>query len=576
MPVIIHDAVAQQWLHFRNVVRIVSADTIEEVVPALKTVESMAAEKGLYAAGYISYEAAPSFDSAFRVRPPSSFPLLWFGIYTAPDVIELPHSPSGDAFIPGPWMPSIDERVYTDAIMHIKECIARGETYQVNYTYRLHAHFSGDPWPFFLRIVQAQQADYGAYLDTGRFVVCSASPELFFHLEGSRLTARPMKGTASRGSTLSEDKAQAVWLCHSEKNRAENVMIVDMIRNDLGRIAKTGSVEVRSLFDVERYPTLWQMTSTVSAESGDSVCGIMRALFPSASITGAPKPRTTGIIAALETTPRNIYTGCIGFIAPGRKAQFNVAIRTVLIDRESMRAEYGVGGGIVWDSSSDQEYLECQVKTLLLQRTPREFSLLETILWTPDESFFLLDYHLKRLRDSAEYFDIPANMGRVRGKLAVIERSLSRCPHKIRLLVSQEGAIICESSQLSKSAGRGPVRLRLASLPVDSSNRFLYHKTTHRELYDSARAAAAGSEDTLLWNERGEITETTIANVIVKIDGELTTPPVSCGLLPGTYRAWMIDRKKVRERVVMVTDLPRCEAIYIANSVRKKRKAILV
>jgi len=385
-----------------------------------------------------------------------------------------------------------------------------------------------------------------------------------------------MKGTAPRGLTLSEDKIQKEWLYNSEKNRAENVMIVDMIRNDMGRIAITGSVEVPHLFDVERYPTVWQMTSTVSAESDASVCEIVCALFPCASITGAPKPHTTEIIAGLETTPRNIYTGCIGFIAPGRKAQFNVAIRTVLIDRKLMQAEYGVGGGIVWDSTSSEEYKECQVKALVLMKTPTEFSLLETMLWMPDNKYFLLDYHLRRVRDSAEYFGIPLNIDCIRRNLTKIEVTIKNCPHKVRLLISQDGAISCESVQLKDSAQRCPVRLRLASIPVDSSNPFLYHKTTNRKIYDSVRVAAADCDDTLLWNERGEITETTIANVIVKLDGELVTPPVSCGLLPGTYRAWMIDRKKVKEKVIMVDDLKRCEAIYIINSVRKKRKAILM
>lgn len=574
--VVIHDSVTKRWLHFHDTRHIIATNSIEGVVPALNKVEEMVAKQGLYAAGFISYEASPAFDSALKVRPPSSFPLLWFGLYTAPDIMSFPCAPSDDPCIPIHWTPSVDLAEYHEALARIRECIARGETYQVNYSFRLRAPFSGDTWSFFLRIAQAQQSEYGAYIDTGQFVVCSASPELFFHLNGRKLVARPMKGTAPRGLTLSEDKVKADWLYNSEKNRAENVMIVDMIRNDLGRIAQTGSVEVQCLFDVERYPTVWQMTSTVSAESDASVCEIVRALFPCASVTGAPKPRTTEIIAGLETAPRNIYTGCIGFISPGREAQFNVAIRTVLVDRELMQAEYGVGGGIVWDSSSDEEYRECRVKALVLVETPAEFSLLETMLWRPDEKYFLLDYHLRRVLDSAEYFNIPVNIDRVREKLAHLDGSLQQCPHRIRLLISQDGAVSCESSPMDDSARKCPVRLRLASFPVDSSNPFLYHKTTNRKIYDSVRAATADSEDTLLWNERGEITETTIANIVVRLDGELVTPPVSCGLLPGTYRAWMIDRKKVRERVIMVDDLKRCETVFIINSVRKKRRAVLM
>ena len=573
--IVIHDAVTRKWLHFHDPRLIVAAYDSEEVVPALERVEAMVVERGLYAAGFISYEASPAFDSALRVRPSSSFPLLWFGMYAAPDAAGLPYAASDGPCLPADWVPTVDHAAYKKAVVRIREYIARGETYQVNYTFRLRAPFNADEWPLFLHLVRAQQAEYGAYIDTGRFVVCSASPELFFRLHGRTLTARPMKGTAPRGLTLSEDNARAEWLYNSEKNRAENVMIVDMVRNDMGHIAFPGSVRVPRLFDVERYPTVWQMTSTVSAESDASVCEIIRALFPCASITGAPKPRTTGIIADLETTPRNIYTGCIGFIAPGRKAQFNVAIRTVLVDRELAHAEYGVGGGIVWDSSSEEEYTECRVKALVLQKTQTDFSLLETLLWTPDEKYFLLDYHLRRMRDSAEYFGIPVNIDLVLEKLAEFENTFPQCPLKVRLLISRDGTISRESMRLNDSAGEFPVRLRLASMPVDSSNPFLYHKTTNREIYRSIGVAASDSEDTLLRNERGEITETTIANIVVRLDGELVTPPVSSGLLPGTYRAWMIDRKKVKERVITVDDLKRCDSISVINSVRKEREAVL-
>jgi para-aminobenzoate synthetase / 4-amino-4-deoxychorismate lyase len=575
---VIHNAQEKQWLHFRNVRQIITANTVDEVVPVLHTVERMVNEQGFYAAGFIGYEASPAFDPSFSVRslPSSSFPLVWFGLYTVPEIIEFSDVPLFSSKISAHWNPSIDRLVYNEAISRIKDYIARGETYQVNYTYRLHAPFSGDPWLLFLRIIQAQQAEYGAYLDTGRFAVCSASPELFFHLNGSGLLARPMKGTASRGRTLSEDKARADWLYNSEKNRAENIMIVDMIRNDLGRIAETGSVKVRRLFDIERYPTVWQMTSTVTAESSASVCEILSALFPCASITGAPKTNTTGIIASLESTPRNIYTGCIGFVTPERKAQFNVAIRTVLVDRELKLAEYGVGGGIVWDSSSDEEYEECRTKSQVLIKKTEVFSLLETLLYSQEEEYFLLDYHLRRLRDSAEYFGIPVNMDHVLQKLENIEKSFSNSPQKVRLLISQAGDISCEFSPLDYNAHTLPVRLRLASKGVDSSNPFLYHKTTNREIYESVLTDSKECDDILLWNERGEITETTIANVVFRLQGELLTPPVACGLLPGTYRAWLLDRNIIGEKIITLDDIKRCDSVFVINSVRKKRKAVLI
>jgi len=573
--VVIQDATACRWLHFREPSRVIQANSIEEVVAKLRLIERMVTEEGLYAAGFISYEAAPAFDAALRVRPLDSFPLVWFGLFARPDALESPPAFTGSTYTLGEWTPSVSRTEYDRAVKQIKEYIARGETYQLNYTFRLRAPFSGDAWPLFLELAQAQQAEYAAYIDAGRFAICSASPELFFRLDGRRLISRPMKGTAARGRTLSEDNARAEWLFNSLKNRAENIMIVDMMRNDMGRIASVGSVEVPSLFDVERYPTVWQMTSTVTATTDASLCDIMGALFPCASVTGAPKPRTMHIIANLETASRRVYTGCIGFIAPNRKAQFNVAIRTVLIDREKKEAEYGVGGGIVWDSVSSDEYTECEIKARVLTERRRHFSLLETMLWTPNDGYFLLTYHLQRLRDSAAYFGFRADVERIQRELASLAASLPREPHKVRLLVGQDGAVSFQAIPLDGTTNPEPLRLQLAPTPVDFADPFLYHKTTHRRVYEVARAACSDGDEALLWNERGEITETSIDNVVVQLDGELVTPPVECGLLPGTFRAWLLDQGKVREKVVTIEELKRSERIYVVNSVRKWREAVV-
>ncbi len=295
------------------------------------------------------------------------------------------------------WEPSICRKTYEAGIQKVRELIRKGDTYQVNYTYRLRAGFAGDPWALFAGMVQAQGAHYSAFIHAGDWVICCASPELFFRRQGADLLCRPMKGTSPRGLWSADDAAQAEALRTSVKNQAENVMIVDMVRNDLGRVARLGSVGVRSLFDVEKYPTLWQMTSTVKCETSASVPEIFGALFPAASITGAPKVRTMAIISELEDSPRRIYTGSIGFIAPGGFAQFNVAIRTVLIDRHAQAAEYGVGGGIVWDSVPETEFEECQTKSRILTTPRPQFALLETMRWTPKEGFYLLDLHLRRL-----------------------------------------------------------------------------------------------------------------------------------------------------------------------------------
>ncbi len=398
------------WLSFRNPVEVLAVHDLAGVRPALEKISETVENQGLYAAGFLAYEAAPAFDPALQVRPPGSLPLLWFGLYPAPETVPPPGQGDPASYALGEWRPSVSLAEYLHAFNCVKEHIARGETYQVNYTYRLRADFSGSAWDLFLHLARAQQANYSAFLDLGDYAICSASPELFFRQDGARLTSLPMKGTAPRGRTLAEDQALIDWLHHSEKNRAENVMIVDMIRNDLGRIAAIGSIHVPRLFDIERYPTVLQMTSTVNAETEAGFPEIMAALFPCASITGAPKVRTMQIIAALEGTPRGLYTGCIGYLAPGRQAQFNVAIRTVTIDRLSSQAEYGVGGGIVWDSEGEDEYQECKIKARVLAQAPPAFDLLETMLWEPESGYFLLQEHLSRLAASAEYFQFTADL----------------------------------------------------------------------------------------------------------------------------------------------------------------------
>jgi len=573
---LVRDEASGEWLLFTNPVETFEATRIKEVVPMLLRVERAVAENGLYAAGFVSYEAAPAFDTVLTVRPPDSFPLLWFGVYTRAESFRFPRPSEHHGGERPAWTPSVGRAEYHRAVARIRELIAAGHTYQVNYTFRLHAPFEGDPWDLFQGLFHAQKAGCAAYIDTGRFVVCSSSPELFFRLDGREIVSRPMKGTAPRGLTLPEDESVKLWLHRSAKNRAENVMIVDMVRNDLGKIAVTGSVHVPGLFDIERFPTVWQMTSTVRAETDASFVEILGALFPCASITGAPKHRTMEIIADLETTPRHVYTGTIGFMRPGRSAQFNVAIRTVLIDRSAGRAEYGVGGGILWDSTSDDEYSECRTKARILTERIPGFSLLETMLWTPDGGFFLLDYHLRRLRESAVYFGFRADIDRIREKLSSVAAVLPGKPHKVRLLVSEDGGTACETSLLDVAEKEGLVTVGLSAKPVDSSCRFLYHKTTNRGIYDTLRSFRPECGDVLLWNERDEITETTIANVVVELDGELLTPPVKSGLLPGVFRAWLLDTGAVREKTIRLEDLDRIDRLFLVNSVRKQREARLV
>ncbi|NWG06768.1 MAG: aminodeoxychorismate synthase component I [Chloroflexi bacterium] len=551
------------WLYFTNPQRLIVAHTLSEVLPALREIEDQVEKNGWHAAGFISYEAAPAFDPAHTTKLVTGFPYLWFGLYPSPRLISKPKPDSVKPTLN--WLPLTDRDTYNAAIEQIKSRIAEGQTYQVNYTMLLQAEFHTDPWNFFLHITQGQ-SDHAAYVDTGRYVIASASPELFFRLEGDTIIGRPMKGTVRRGRTPLEDREQAQWLRNSEKNRAENVMIVDMIRNDLGRIAKTGSVSVPELFTIEKYPTLWQMTSTITAQTGASLGQIFTALFPCASITGAPKVSTTKIISELEISPRKIYTGSIGYIEPNRKATFNVAIRTALINRESRSAEYGVGGGVIWDSTSIDEYAEALLKArVLTEETPR-FSLLETMLWTPEEGFFLREKHIERLLASADYFDFFVSKEKVEEKLNRTGSSF-KFPQRIRLLAGQQGDITIENKPFQ--AEDRPLRICLANTPVNSNDIFLFHKTTHRFVYETAKKFYPDCDDVLLFNERGELTEFTIGNLVVEMDGNLFTPPVSCGLLPGTFRSHLLETAQVEERTVQVGELQRCTKVFLVNSVRK-------
>ena len=602
---------AGRWLHFSNPDKMLRTERIDEVLPMLREAE----QSGLYVAGFVSYEAAPAFDSALKTRDAEGFPLLCLGLFHAPEVWERIEEAPTASFEVGELVPSVSKEEFARSIGEIKERIAEGATYQVNYTYRLKAGFSGDAWAFFYELVYGQQAEYAAYIETDEYAICSASPELFFSCNEGRIVSRPMKGTARRGRTFSEDWQQAESLRNSEKDRAENIMIVDMIRNDIGRVAKPGSVETTSRFDVEKYPTVWQMTSTVQGKIRTedrkeskgpaglgALCGlgvnttvaVMQALFPCASITGAPKTKTMEIIRGLETTPRKIYTGSIGFVTPQGEACFNVAIRTALIDRAGGTLEYGVGGGIVWDSNAEAEYEETLTKARVLTQPRPDFQLLETLLWEPGSGLFLLNEHMQRLGKSAAYFDVPLEIYAIHNELDRVGSTFDATPHRIRLLVSRDGAFEIQSFPIEQGRACSPsappvlseadgrtagtavptLKIVMAKEPVDSQDIFLFHKTTHREVYEKAKADFPEAYDVILWNERGEVTEGCIANVVIRKEGKLVTPPVECGLLAGTFREHLLKSGEIEEGVIRVEDLRCAEEVFLVNSVRKWHKAV--
>ena len=555
-----------QPLCFTEPIEVIAAETVAEVIPALHRVQE-ANEAGLYAAGYIAYEAAPAFDSALTVHPSiPGLPLLWFGLFDKPRDM-----PKAEQNISGPvegLQPDTDIKEYQEAIHSIHAGIEAGSFYQVNHTFRLGAEWREDGLGLYRRLIEASGAKYSAFLNLGRHQIISASPELFFHREGSRLSTRPMKGTRPRGRWCEEADAIAAELACAEKDRAENLMIVDLLRNDLGRIAVNGSVKVPKLFEIEQYPTLWQMTSTVEAEipAALGLVDIFTALFPCGSVTGAPKVSAMKRIAALESSPRGPYCGAIGTISPSGEAVFNVAIRTAVIDTETRRLQYGVGGGIVWDSTAESEYEEALSKAAILAAETPKFELLETLCWE-DGGYTLRERHLARLLSSANYFRVPVSRSAAEAALDDAAASFGEAKMRVRLLIASDGVPRIES-RLLLPLPEFPLSAVLASIPVNKNDPFLCHKTTNRAVYEAHMRAHPEAFDVLLWNEEGELTEFTIGNLVIKNDEGLWTPPRECGLLGGVLRAQLLSEDKLCERILRREDLTAATSVWLINSVR--------
>ena len=551
-------------LTFSDPHKVIIANTIEEVLPSFQMIQD-AIDDGYYAAGFLSYESAAAFDPAYRVKEEHSMPLLWFGIFSEPQHMSL--SSSGTYSLTK-WNSSVSMDEYRESIMSIKQSIENGDTYQTNYTIRLNSQFHGDDIALFQKLKKAQASNYCAYINTGEHSILSASPELFFHLDGDQVTARPMKGTIERGKSFAEDEANASWLYQSEKNRAENVMIVDLLRNDLGILAEPGTVHVPKLFEIEQYPTVHQMTSTIAAKISENIqlVDIFKALFPCGSITGAPKISTMEIISNLEKSPREVYCGAIGYITPNQEAIFNVPIRTVVVDQKTGKATYGVGGGITWDSTAEGEYHEVLAKASLLEEDRPDFQLLESLL-LQDGEYFLLEEHLTRLKNSAKYFGISVDVENAQITLHDFARKNSLGASKIRLLSDKNGELTIESQPITQL--ETPLMVTLADEPLDKNNPFLYHKTTNRVIYSHFQKKYSHVFDVLLWNEDGELTEFTNGNIVLEIDGILWTPPINSGLLAGTYRERLIKEETIHEKVLTITDLRKSKKVWFINSVRK-------
>lgn len=569
-------------LLFTEPVRPLTASHLGEVPAVLAAVDEAVAD-GAYVAGYLAYEAGYAFEEhSFEEMVPSLLPqpLAWFGVYESPTVLtkeevtELLDPQAGQGFEVDEAHLTIGRAAYREKIAAIKSSIREGDVYQINFTDRVEFQCSGSPVALYAALRQRQRVPYSAFLNLGDTTILCLSPELFFRREESRILTRPMKGTVHRGRTVQEDADLRAWLAADAKSRAENLMIVDLLRNDLSRVCEPGSVQVPDLFTTETYETLTQMTSTVEGQlrKDTSYADIFAALFPCGSVTGAPKIRAMQIIHDLEAGPRGVYCGGIGYIAPDRRATFNVGIRTLVIS--GTQGRMGTGSGIVWDSDADAEYDECVLKTQFLTRKAgtmiTEFDLFETMR-SEDGSIALLDLHIDRMRESAAYFGFPFKEQSFRnGVDAMLDTWAPSGAWKVRVMLNKEGRYEASAEGIDDApAAFG--RVVFAEEPIDSTDPFFYHKTTNRAVYEVAfeQAQAQGFDEVLFLNERGEVTEGSRTNLFIQKGDTLLTPPVSSGLLNGVYRRHLLaTRSGVQEQVLYPEDVQQADAVFLCNAVR--------
>jgi len=590
------------------------AHELAQVGPLLDAVQA-AAQQGRWCVGYVRYEAAPAFDSALAVHAPDG-PLAWFAVYD--EALPWPEDAAQAPAVQAQWQESCPRPAFDGALAHIQRAISDGELYQVNFTAPLLGAWLGEPpaeaaQVLFAALQRAQPGGYAAFIDTGGAAsagnagqmreisgaedagkaasagseqLLSVSPELFFDwqdgTEGGEILARPMKGTAARGTTPALDAAQAAALRASPKERAENVMIVDLLRNDISRIAQPFSVQVPLLFDTQALPTVWQMTSDVTAKTrpGTTLAGVFGALFPCGSVTGAPKVRAMQLIRTLEPQPRGVYCGAIGVVRPvpgqgesgqpgesgrgGIRATFNVPIRTVSVQGGRLRC--GIGSGITSGAAPDAEWQEWKNKQQFLERASMPFDLLETLALDNGQLRHAAE-HLQRLAGAAAHFGYPLNLADVESCLQQLAQAHPQGAWRVRLLLNAQGRARAEAFALEASPAR--VRLQLAGRALaEAHGEFVRFKTTRRAHYDAFTPTQPGVFDTVLWNAEGEITECTRGNVAMLIDGRWVTPPLACGLLPGVGRALALREGRVSEAVVRVEALPSVRGWAFLNSLR--------
>lgn len=551
-----------QRLIFTNPIKELKTRCLDQVEELLTEIEDWQ-EKGYYAVGYVSYEAAPAFEEKFQVHqaPLQKEYLLYFTIHDKAEQASIPLTYE-KVEMPVAWQGLTSEQEYQKAIETIHHHIRQGDTYQVNYTVQLCAELNHeDSLAIYNRLVVEQNAAYNAYVEHDETAILSISPELFFEEYRGQLTTRPMKGTTNRGLTLEQDREQAAWLAQDAKNRAENMMIVDLLRNDMNRISQTGSERVEHLCSVEQYSTVWQMTSTIKSQlhEGIGLAELFKALFPCGSITGAPKISTMAIIKATEKAARGVYCGTVGICLPDQRRIFNVAIRTIQL--EGRNAIYGVGGGITWDSTWKSEYIETQQKSAVLYRKNPRFYLISTGKVT-DGKLTLQDQHLQRLAEAASYFAYPFDQDKLEQELEETCAQLNKVQdYRLRIALKKGGGIELETTPLLPLTETFR-KAKLVEQTANLAQPFTYFKTSHRP------HLTLEQQEQIYYNAQGQLLETSIGNLLLELDGKLYTPPAELGLLKGIYRQQLLDEGQAIEKILTLSDLAKADKIYACNAVR--------
>ncbi len=573
-------------LLFTSPIEIIRADEPQDVADALRRLEA-GIEAGCHVAGFFAYELGYVVEPKLAGLIPRnrSLPLLWFGLYKSPEEMGetevdgwlSTHTRSGSyqfTNVSRAW----DEADYVSRFAKVQEKIRAGDIYQMNLTFKARFRLAGSPLTFYRDLRQRQRVGYGGIVDTGEATILSASPELFIEKHGRTIETRPMKGTAPRAGTPAADSEARRVLSTDVKQRAENLMIVDLMRNDIGRISEVGSVSVTDLFTVETFRTLHQMTSGVRATLRPDVglTDLLAAIFPPGSVIGAPKIRAMELIAEYETEPRGHYCGAIGYFAPGGEALFNVAIRSPVIFRDG-RGEMGIGSGVVFDSQGAKEYAECLLKMKFLTDPPKSFELIETLLWDQRDGYWLLDGHLARLAASARYFNFAYDEAAVREALRAEAAKHTSGRARVRLLLGEKGALTITSTALGPRDPMAVMRYVVSPTRLDSTDAFLFHKTTRRELYDSEwqhYSDTVGADEVVYLNERGDLAEGSRTTIFVERSGALLTPPLACGLLPGVLRDELISSGKATEAILHLEDMMSGDRVFLGNSVRGLVRAV--